>query len=77
MAVLILNREKFLVQSELRQRLFHVLAELHVQQARKFRKALREPLIVVTLPADPLSPPLMRTLMAAEEVRKLGLILDP
>src|SRR2546426_10812569 len=41
------------------QSLFHVLAVLNVQNARKVREAFREPLIVIALPSDALSPPLM------------------
>ena len=40
-----------------------------VKISGEFSKAFGEPLVVIALPADAMSPPLMGALMAAKEIR--------
>src|SRR6266849_7499694 len=68
--------KQFLVPAELFLKLFPVFPELHVELAGKFRESFGKPLVVITLPADAVPPPLVRAFVAAEEIGQSHLILD-
>src|SRR5260221_13635784 len=56
--------------------LFQILAVLDIENSRKVRETLREPLIMIAFPSDPLTPPLMGALVRTKEIRQLGPVFE-
>src|SRR5579885_3347546 len=77
MIVRILLAQQFLLAFPTVQVFLHVFAVLHVKIAGKLGESLRKPLVVVALPADTMSPPLVRAFVPAKEIRQLISVLQP
>ena len=65
-----------LLLAPLGERFLDILAILNVEVSGKLGKTLGKPLIVVTLPAHAVPPPLMRALVGPEEICQFGVRPD-
>src|SRR5712692_383123 len=66
--------QEFLVFPKLIQEFLLILAVLHVELSGKFRESFGEPLVMVTLPAYAMTPPLVGALVPAKEIRQADLV---